>query len=328
MSDGPTPGLPAGAGRPSEAPPAPAPVPGGDSPAISVIIPSYNSRWTIPHTLGSLRRQEGAPPFEVRVVDSSDDGTGDLLEKDFPDVDLHRMAGRTFQSRARNLAARAAKGKVLAFIDADCVADPHWVRRIGEAFANPCVQAVGGLLTNANPTTAVSRAMFVIQFHPYLLAGGRQPAGNLPANNLAYRRELFLGYGGFPEPMGSSEETLLHNRFREDGVTLWFDPAIRVAHFNLDRWGAYLGHQAKQGRFYRIARFQADLPGSRALNSLLLTPLFPAYRFLRCIPALLREVKGPVRRAATAFPLLAGLVAFSWGEIHGHLTRRRYPPPV
>ncbi|MBP7866101.1 MAG: glycosyltransferase [Acidobacteria bacterium] len=327
MSDGPSPGLPPGADRPAEPTPVPDPLSGGGTPAISVIVPSYNSRWTIPHTLESLRRQEGAPPFEVRVVDSSDDGTGDLLEKDFPDVDLHRMAGRTFQGRARNLAARAARGGVLAFIDADCVADPHWVRRIGEAFADPAVQAVGGVLTNANPKNAVSRAMFVIQFHPYLLAGGRQAVGNLPANNLAYRRDLFLQYGGFPESMGSSEETLLHNRFREDGVTLWFDPGIRVAHFNLDRWGVYLGHQAKQGRFYRIARFQADLPGSRALNSLLLTPLFPVYRFFRCLPALLREVKGPARRAATAFPLLAGLVAFSWGEVHGHLTRRRYPPP-
>ena len=45
-------------------------------PAVSVIVASFNARATIGAALDSLQRQDGDVPFEVIVVDSSQDGTG------------------------------------------------------------------------------------------------------------------------------------------------------------------------------------------------------------------------------------------------------------
>ncbi len=50
------------------------------TPEISVVIPTYDRLDVLPEVLGGLDAQEGAPAFEVLVVDDgSTDGTLDWL---------------------------------------------------------------------------------------------------------------------------------------------------------------------------------------------------------------------------------------------------------
>jgi glycosyltransferase involved in cell wall biosynthesis len=288
-------------------------------PDISVIVPSYNSRRTIRRTLQSLRDQRNAPPFDVIVVDSSDDGTERLIAREFPEVRLVHLTDRTWQGRARNVGARMARGQVLAFLDADCQACPNWIRTVVESLTGDGPCGVGGSMINANPRSAVSRAMFVLQFWETLRRTVPGAMANHPAANIAYRREPFELAGGYPEDMGSSEETVFHARLTAAGGSLWFNPAMTVTHWNLERWWIFLRHQVKQGRFYRQARRKTRLPGHPALNSLLLTPLFPLYRSTRCLPLLRRQCAGVGSLVVTFMPLLAGYVFYSVGEIVGHL---------
>ena len=54
---------------------------------ISVVIASYNAAETIGRCLRSLERQDlDRELYEVIVVDSSEDGTGVLIEQEFPGV--------------------------------------------------------------------------------------------------------------------------------------------------------------------------------------------------------------------------------------------------
>ncbi len=53
-------------------------------PILSVIIASYNARETIARCLQSLKVQSSLCELEVIVVDSSSDGTGDIVARDFP----------------------------------------------------------------------------------------------------------------------------------------------------------------------------------------------------------------------------------------------------
>jgi len=50
---------------------------------ISVVVPSFNSKRTIRETLDAILAQQTKYAFEVIVVDSSNDGTGDIIEKEF-----------------------------------------------------------------------------------------------------------------------------------------------------------------------------------------------------------------------------------------------------
>lgn len=70
-----------------------------DSLTISVVVPSFNSKRTIRETLGAILGQQTKHALEVIVVDSSNDGTGDIIEKEFPTVRLFRLELRIHAKR-------------------------------------------------------------------------------------------------------------------------------------------------------------------------------------------------------------------------------------
>jgi glycosyltransferase involved in cell wall biosynthesis len=88
------------------------------SPAVSVIIPAYNSAGTIARALDSVLAQSYRD-FEIIVVD---DGSRDDLESALTAyssrITLVRQPN-SGASAARNAGARMARGELLAFLDAD-----------------------------------------------------------------------------------------------------------------------------------------------------------------------------------------------------------------
>lgn len=96
-------------------------------PFCTVIVPAYNAETTISLLLRSLARQDYHGKYEVIVVDNhSADKTVEKVEK-FPQVRILHEVDIQSSYAARNRGIRNAKGGVLAFIDADCVARPNWL---------------------------------------------------------------------------------------------------------------------------------------------------------------------------------------------------------
>src|SRR5947207_2420802 len=99
---------------------------------LSVVIPTYNARATIAACLESLAA-EGVPSADAEAIvadDASTDGTADLVAGRFPGVRTIRLERNAGAYAARNAAIEAARGEVLAFTDADCVALPGWAAAI------------------------------------------------------------------------------------------------------------------------------------------------------------------------------------------------------
>jgi glycosyltransferase involved in cell wall biosynthesis len=95
-------------------------------PILSVIVPAYNARETIRQCLQSLAEQTARSLLEVLVVDSSSDGTGDIVAEEFPWIRLIRYAERKYCGDARNAGLAQAHGSIIALIDADCIARKNW----------------------------------------------------------------------------------------------------------------------------------------------------------------------------------------------------------
>ena len=97
--------------------------------SVSVIIPAFNEATTIGRCLESLRKQTDLP-FEVLVVDdSSTDGTASVVKQfgqGYKRVKLLSQA-HLGPAKARNLAAKQAKGQVLVFVDADMEFAPDFL---------------------------------------------------------------------------------------------------------------------------------------------------------------------------------------------------------
>lgn len=105
-------------------------------PYLSLVIPAYNEQEVIPTLLSRVAAalQQVGRPFEVVIVDDgSTDATPRLLAEamaQHPWLRVLRMAKNSGQSAAFDAGFKAAKGEVVATIDADLQNDPEEIPRL------------------------------------------------------------------------------------------------------------------------------------------------------------------------------------------------------
>ena len=113
-------------------------------PEVSIITPMYNARPWLPALFESTRSQSLQTFEHLLVDDGSTDGSveeASRLGAGDPRVRVLRMPRNGGPAAARNLAIESARGRYLAFLDADDVWLPHkletqlnWTRLHGHAF--------------------------------------------------------------------------------------------------------------------------------------------------------------------------------------------------
>lgn len=164
---------------------------------ISVIIPHFNQEEHLSECLARLRDQQGCTAeFEIIVVDNASKRMPDQVCAAFPGTKLLRES-TPGPGPARNFGAAAAGGDVLAFIDADCLADPGWLAAIETSFSMPLTQIVGGdvRVGYADPQKPTFlepyEAIYSFRNHAYI-ADGFSGTGNL-----ATRPEILRHVGPF-----------------------------------------------------------------------------------------------------------------------------------
>lgn len=238
-------------------------------PSVSVILTTRDEEANLPHLLDSLAPQRGLR--EVILVDSeSADGTVAVAEgyRDrLPGLQVLRQRCR--RGEGRNLGAARAQGDLLAFIDADCVANAFWLERLAEAWGGRDDRVVAGrtLLTGYWAFTKLHRVEL-----PH-----RGQDTTWPSCNLAYPRPLFERLGGFDGGFVTAEDIDLNYRAVEAGARIVHAPDAIVYARARDSVGGFLrqaywnGYGRKQltrkhGRLwgqYRmrdLARLRAGFP--------------------------------------------------------------------
>ena len=113
---------------------------------FSIIIPSYNNKTQLLNTLEKLKNQNYPKDnYEIIPVDDgSNDGTLNMLKDfiressdlnisaiHFPRVIPRKTGDHRFRAGiARNLGAKYARGHYLAFLDADILTPPHYLKEL------------------------------------------------------------------------------------------------------------------------------------------------------------------------------------------------------
>ena len=210
-----------------------------DHPFVSVIIPVRNRPLEIEACLRSLG--EVVYPLEkleiIVVDDASTDHTPSAVSA-FP-VHLISLKENKQASYCRNLAARKARGDILAFIDSDCLAEPLWLQELIPAFKDPSLGAVGGMVDSYFVESSLDRYE---QVKSSLIVGFRAKRSlererffYVPSCNLLARRDLFLKLGGFKEELFVGEDVDFCWRLQDAGHHVEFRPAGRVYHRHRNR---------------------------------------------------------------------------------------------
>jgi glycosyltransferase involved in cell wall biosynthesis len=203
----------------------------------TVILPTRNRKALLDEAIRSLWEQTlPMDRFEILVVDNaSDDGTEELVRElaaRSPCVlRYHRNERNLGCFGSINLAVQMASTEIVASLDSDCQADPHWLERGIEPFLNdPKMAFVAGYMGD-KPGQKVTL---------FSLRNGAPPEENLfyPSGNCFYRRSIYLELGGCVEnlsfgdvgnsPIGCGDSDLAwrmrkagyHYAYRSDVIAL------------------------------------------------------------------------------------------------------------
>lgn len=193
-------------------------------PAISIVIPARNEAAHLPALLAGLEAQLPPPPAsEVIVVDNgSTDDTALLAEAGGARV-LREPAGTV--AALRNRGATEARGRVLAFLDADMRVTPAWGARLPEVVAR--LEAEPNLITGSRagidpPGSWIERSWF----EPLARAESRY----MNSGHLIMSAELFRTLGGFSTGLETGEDADLGARAVAAGARIEGDPHLAVIH--------------------------------------------------------------------------------------------------
>ncbi len=201
--------------------------------SVSVIIPVYNARLLLKAALEALG-SSSIPPHEILVVDDgSTDGSGALAATHGATV--VGTGKRSGPARARNLAAQAATGDILLFLDADVCVYPDTVETVTGAFANPGLDALIGSYDD-DPSSPDFLSQYKNLMHHYAHQNARSEACTFWSGCGAMRRNVFLEFSGFDERYGrpAIEDIELGHRLSRSGRRIVLDRNLHVKH--LKRW--------------------------------------------------------------------------------------------
>ena len=247
---------------------------------VSVVIPCYNEERFILKALENLANQYENSHYEIIVVDGgSTDGTRDVV-KQFreanPDLQITLVDNPARHiPTALNLGVAAARGGIIARMDAHAVPSSGYIRRCVEVLKQSDAGVVGmpcHVLPGADTLLAHAIARGVS--HPFgigdakyrLQAGAAQQEDVDTVAFACFRKSLWADLGGFNESLLTNEDYDFNYRVRTTGRNVLLDRSEHCDYF------ARTGFRELAAQYRRYGSWKARMirlhPGSTRLRHL------------------------------------------------------------
>lgn len=216
-------------------------------PRVSVVVPAWNAAPMLEACLQSLNRLD-YPDYEIIVVDDgSTDETPNLVKR-FPRVRYIRHDRNLGLGTARNTGIAAATGEIVAFTDADCVVDEHWLTYLVKELVSGDYVCVGGPNLPPLVDDYVATAVRFAPGNPRHVMLSHTVAEHVPGCNMAFYKWVFDRVGGFdPVFTRAGDDVDICWRVQDAGYKIGFAPAAVVWHHRRSTLTGYLRQQIGYG---------------------------------------------------------------------------------
>lgn len=193
------------------------------APQLAVVVLSYRDQPTIVGALDSLASQ--GVELELVVSHSGRGRTPQLVAAAHPRVPVVESASRRLPGAARNAGIDATTAPFVAFLAADCVAQPGWASaRVARHEAGAAAVA-SAMAAPAAPAAAL--ASHLLQHWsrmPHRTPRATQRFG------VSYSRAVLEQLGGFREDLAIAEDAELNARVLAAGMPIEWAPDVLLAH--------------------------------------------------------------------------------------------------
>ncbi len=214
-----------------------------NSPRVTVVIPTWNTRRWLKGCLDGLRAQT-FQDFQVVMVDNgSTDGSVAFVRENYPDVQVLAFAENRGFAAAVNAGIRASRSEYVALLNVDTEPQPDWLSSLVQVMDSspPEVGALASkMLSLENPALVDDAGDSFSWYGSAWKRGLREPAEayDSPAEVLSacggaalYRRTFLEETGGFDEHFISYlEDVDLGLRGQLLGYRCFYVPSSRVLH--------------------------------------------------------------------------------------------------
>ena len=285
-------------------------------PTASIVVVSFNALTLLERCLASLVDQAEACGAEIVVVRAGrPDESPEMLRQRFPRCRWLVARSEETIPRMRSAGVLACRGRIVALVEDDCVADGAWCEALLEAHRGQWA-AVGGAVEPGGYARSIDWAVYFYEYSRFMLPFEAHAATDLPVNNVSYKRDAIAGR--VHEDDDGLYDVFTQEQLRQRGLSTLITPTLVVQ--NANSWS--LSH-ILLAPYHHGRGFGAKRMGNRPLwwRVLLavLAPFLPAlqvYRILQ-ITTGRKRLRGRMILALPAIVLFGSSWAF--GECLGYL---------
>ena len=203
---------------------------------ISIIIPNLHSP-IIDKTINSIKTQI---PIDAEIIVIGKDKYH--LVKEDKKVRFIETKEKKNPAEARNIGIDNARGEILVFIDADCIADKAWLDNLLK-HQKDNIKIIGGSVDfdNKNFWTLCDNISHFYTLSPK----GKQNNNkiNIATINLCVTKDLALSVGKFNEKLVTGEDLDFVMKIKRLNYNLFFEPAAKVYHYpKRESFMSLIGH--------------------------------------------------------------------------------------
>jgi len=253
---------------------------------ITVAVCAKNEENTIEDCLKSIQNQSVKPDEIILLDDHSTDSTAKISKK--LGVTLIENQGHQLYD-ARNTALKHCNTEVLAFTDADCILEEHWVENILRVLST---KDVAGGTGSHPPQTSNPIVGWIYKNWLIMETESTGYTGGVAGGNCYFKTELLKEIGGWPSlPYANAEDVYIAIMLKKAGYKLWFDDNIIAYHyFNTDLRG-FFRKICKAGEAITVMMKKTKMRNSLWWFTLLI-PLVALATILAVVTILMHKVYG------------------------------------